>query len=124
MKTFVLVSLAVMFMFVGVAQAVDVTGYARFGYVVDSNVDNQTVSVTYDPDYVLDSELTLGFTDSLAVRLGLNTTENASINYSAGVDYFIGGSPFGVFIEHTEHDMKAGLPDFDVTWAGITARLK
>ena len=123
MKTFVLVLVAVLFIFTGVAQAVDISAEARFGYAIDSNVDNNVASLEFDPNYVFEGLIKAKVTDNVTLRLGLDNAQSVSIDYSYGIDYTISG-PFGVFIEHTDHDMKGGLPDYDVTWAGVVLKIE
>ncbi len=102
---------------------VEVTGHARFGYTADSNLDNKTLNVIFDPDYILKSGLSAQITDNVALRLGFNHVQNLSLSYTYGVDYTVKGN-CGVFAEHTNHDMKAGLPDYDFSWAGGFCKLE
>ncbi len=100
--------------------AVDLSGDIRIGYPISADVGNDTLTVVRDPDYRLESNLNADM-GKLRVNLGLDVTENLSIDYTLGAEYAVYG-PAHVFIEHVEHDMKSGLTDHDITIVGVGLR--
>lgn len=130
MKMFFAVIMAVMLIggMGGVAQAVDFSGYAKLGYPIDSGIEktNGEISARLDIDtnYKFESKLNAKINDKLNLYVGFDAGAGvASDDYTFGAEYSV-IAPFGVFIEHTDHDMKGGLPDYDVTWAGIVLKIE
>lgn len=130
MKTFVLALVAVMFMFAGglewptYVEAVDFSGYAKLGYPVDSGIEktNGEISARLDIDtnYKFESKLNAKVNDKINLYVGFDTGSMASLDYTFGAEYTV-IAPVGVFIEHTDYDMKGGINDYDQTWMGIMA---
>ena len=127
MKTF-LVVFAVLLLLGGMGgpvTAADVAtdAFLRAGYPVDSNIDdNDRLHITVDPQYMVESEAGVTVNKTVRGYVGFDATEDVSDIYSVGAEYFVAKSPFGVFMEHKRFDMKSGMPDYNLTWAGVTFR--
>ncbi|HDZ25798.1 MAG TPA: hypothetical protein ENH65_04710 [Candidatus Aminicenantes bacterium] len=109
----------------GIANSADFSGDAmlRAGYPVDSNIDdNDRLHITVNPQYMAESEAGVTVNKTVRGYVGFDTVEDVSDIYSVGAEYFVAKSPFGVFMEHKRFDMKSGMPDYNLTWAGVTFR--
>jgi len=114
MKRFILTVLAVI-LFAVPCFALDLTsdlkldGYAKLGYVVDS-------------DYEIESEVGLTMYDRARLYAGVDSLEGVNVDYTGGLEVFVVKS-VGLYFEHTESDGKNGFPNTDVSMAGIVIRL-
>jgi len=124
--TKILVTLmAVAFLIVGGMTGVHADGFdgeLKLSHPVDSHIKDDTFSFHVDPQYTLDTEV--GYTAKCGARMyaGFERIEDIKDTTTFGAEYFIKKSPFGVFVEHANYNMKAGMPDYDLTHAGFVLR--
>ena len=126
MRNFIITVLAVMLFAVpcfalDLATDLKLDGYAKLGYIVDSEVSDTQLILEYTPSYQIESEVGLTYK---FVRLygGVDSLEDVNVDYTGGIEILL-LNPVGLYFEHTESDGKNGFPNVDVSMAGIVIRI-
>ena len=119
---FVLAAIAIL-LWSPITQAADVDAFIRAGYPVSSDVeDTGAFTLTVHPDYMIESEAGITVAETIRTYVGFDAVENLSNTYIAGLELYLFKTPVGVFAEYKRFDMKSGLPDYELAWAGLTFR--
>lgn len=99
----------------------DVTfdGTLKMGYPVDTDIETKHFRTDFNPTYMVESEAGVTVLEVLRAYIGYDVLEDINSEYSLGMEYNA-NQLYGVFLEHKRVDMRSGLPDYQVTWAGVT----